>query len=201
MTAWGIGLGDARHERLAEALRRYGLWDHLTPEQRRAAASDVARGQYPFDFELLYQQVEFFADGETLAEGGVERFLREIAPVVERHGVRLSVESVPTDESEYAVLINGVRLTVRQDAEAAEPDPWTQATVRPLAVLNDLLAAAGASPVRAHVLYPGGNDTLLLLLDPRAVAAMRASGLFPEHELPALAVTLPSVNRPARPAR
>ena len=191
VSSWGTGNGDARHRRLAEELERYGLWDHLVPERRAAAAAKVADGGHPFAFDLLHGHVEFFADGETLAERGVERFLREIAPVIERLGVRLRVESVATDESEYAVAINGVHCTVVRDSEVAELDFWTLATVRPLAVLNDLLAAAGRSPVRAHTLYTGGNDTLLLLLDPRAVAAMSESGLFPEHELPALPVAPP----------
>jgi hypothetical protein len=54
-----------------------------------------------------------------------------------------------------------------------------------LAVVNQLLAAAGRSALRAHTLYAGANDGLVLLMDPRAAEAMRASGLFPEHELPA----------------
>ena len=60
------------------------------------------------------------------------------------------------------------------------------ATVRPLAVVNDLLAQTGAN-VRAFTLYAGGNEGLALLLDPRIPAVMARSGLFGEDDMPELA--------------
>ncbi|WP_042416616.1 hypothetical protein [Streptacidiphilus anmyonensis] len=192
MHAWGGGTGDERHRVLAKALARYGLWDHLPAGARAAAEAEVADGGYPLRFDLLHGQVEFFADGEELAEGGVVRFLRSIAPALARYGLTLHAQAAPPADGDhpddYVVAVNGVRCTVLRRADLEDGrDFWTPATVRPLAVVNRLLAGAAASPVRAHTLYAGGNDGLLLLLDPRAVAAMRASGLFPDHELPELA--------------
>jgi hypothetical protein len=43
------------------------------------------------------------------------------------------------------------------------------------------------SPVRAHTLYTGGNEGLVLLIRPGVAEAMRASGFFPPGEIPALA--------------
>ncbi|GAA2017914.1 hypothetical protein GCM10009839_12390 [Catenulispora yoronensis] len=176
---------------LAEALDRFGLWDHLPVEQRRAAFADVATGCYPLDFDLLYEQVEFCADGENLSEGGVERFLASLAPALVRHGVSLQVEPVEfsaPDVGDYVVSINGLRCVVWRGVECQDgSDTWTMATTRPLAVVNQLLEDAAASPVRAHTLYAGGNDGLVLLLNPGIAEAMRASGLFPDHEVPALA--------------
>ncbi|GAB3837084.1 hypothetical protein ACFPIJ_17240 [Dactylosporangium cerinum] len=84
------------------------------------------------------------------------------------------------------IALNGLRCTVwTADEWQAAGDMWKRATVRPLAVLNRLLA--DVSPVRAHTLIAGGNEGLLLIADPRAVDAMRASGLFGEHGIPALA--------------
>jgi|UniRef100_A0AAU3I960 hypothetical protein len=168
---------------MADALNRYGLWDHLSAELRESAMTEVATGCYPLDFGLLFEQVEFFADGEELAEGGVDRFLRKLAPALVRYGVALEVETV-RDADDYTVSINGIRCVVLRSADW-ESDPWALSTVRPLAVVNQLLAAAGRSALRAHTLYAGANDGLVLLMDPRAAEAMRASGLFPEHELPA----------------
>jgi hypothetical protein len=63
--------------------------------------------------------------------------------------------------------------------------PWAVATVRPLAVINDLLAEAGAIP-RIYTLNTGGNDGEAWFLDPRIVAAIAESGLIEEGAVPAL---------------
>ncbi|MFG2944180.1 hypothetical protein [Streptomyces adustus] len=178
--------GDERHRALAEALNRYGLWDHLPAEQRAAAMTEVAAGSYPLHFGVLTEHVEFFADGEDLAEGGVEEFLRTLAPALARCGVALEVETI-RDTDDYTVSINGIRYVLLKPEDLEHGDSWVLATVRPLAVVNRLLAAAGRSPLRAHTLYTGGNDGFALLMDPQAAEAMRASGLFPAHEVPALA--------------
>ncbi|WP_328669802.1 hypothetical protein [Streptomyces sp. NBC_00328] len=176
--------GDERHRVMAEALNRYGLWDHLSAELRESAMTETATGCHPLHFDLYFEQVEFSADGEGLAEGGVERFLRELAPALVRYGVVLEVETV-RDVDDYTVSINGIRCVVLRPADWESGSPWALATVRPLTVVNQLLAAAGRSALRAHTLYTGGNDGLVLLMDPRAAEAMRASGLFPEDEVPA----------------
>ncbi|MFE2580110.1 hypothetical protein [Streptomyces sp. NPDC059378] len=178
--------GDERHRVMAEALNRYGLWDHLSAELRESAMTEVATGCYPLHFEFLLEQIEFFADGEELAEGGVERFLRALAPALARYGVVLEVETI-RDADDYTVSINGIRCVVLRPEDWKDGDPWALSTVRPLAVVNQLLAAAGRSALRAHTLYAGGNEGLVLLMDPRAAEAMRSSGLFPEHEVPTLA--------------
>jgi hypothetical protein len=181
---------DERHRTLAAALDRHGLWAHLPDDMRAAAAADVAAGCYPLDFDLLSGHVEFFADGEALAEMGVERFLRGLAPVIERYGVVLDLETEdPSDNGgEYVVVINGIRCRVWENLEgAAFDDSWTWATTRPLTVVNRLLAVGGRSPVRAHTLYAGGNDGIVFFIEPGVAEAIRASGLLPEREIPALA--------------
>jgi hypothetical protein len=67
-----------------------------------------------------------------------------------------------------------------------EKGVWGVATVRPLAVVNDLLAEAGVVP-RIYTLATGGNDGVAWLLDPRIVAAITESGLFEPDVTPALA--------------
>lgn len=64
--------------------------------------------------------------------------------------------------------------------------PRGVATVRPLAVINDLLAKAGAVP-RVYTLSTGGNDGEAWLVDPRIVVAIAEGGLFKESGAPALA--------------
>jgi hypothetical protein len=44
------------------------------------------------------------------------------------------------------------------DGNAAEDDPWMVCTLRPLHVVNELLATAG-SPYRVMVFEPGAPDT------------------------------------------
>lgn len=182
---------DERHRVMAAELEKFGLWDHLPAERRASAAAEVASGCYPLDFDVLFEHVEFFADGESLAEFGVERFLGQLAPTLERYGLVLHVEtemSSTPGTGGYVVVINGIRCTVWHQGEwEGGHDMWALSTVRPLAVVNQLLAAAGRSTFRAHTLYAGGNEGLVYLMDPRAAEAIRASGLLPEREVPALA--------------
>lgn len=184
--------GDERHRALAAAFDRYGLWSHLTDEDRAAARLDVETGCYPFEVPQLAGRL-LLVDGEELVEGGVEGFLANLAPVLARFGLVLDVVTVHSpylsvDDVDYVVAVNGVRCTVFTDDEWGDDDDfsrmWAQAVLRPLAVVNRLLTDVG--PIRAHVARADTNEALLLFADPRAVDAMRASGLFAENEVPTL---------------
>ncbi|MFG2045364.1 hypothetical protein [Dactylosporangium sp. NPDC048998] len=131
--------------------------------------------------------MDFHADGEDLAEGGVEDLLREMAPALRQFGVTLRVRTVSgnDDEGDYVVDINGRRCPVLGADDWRYNSPWFEATVRPLAVVNDLLAAAG-TPVRVFTLYTGENGGRVLLLDPAVVDAVRRSGLVDDHNTPEL---------------
>ncbi|MGI5180306.1 hypothetical protein ACQEVZ_28705 [Dactylosporangium sp. CA-152071] len=134
----------------------------------------------------------FRADGEDLAEGGVEDLLREMAPALRHFGVTLRIRTVcgSGDEESYVLGINDRRCPVLDADDWRYNSPWLEATVRPLAVVNDLLAAAG-TPVRVFTLYAGENDGLALLLDPAIVDAVRRSGLVDDRNTP----ELPTPNR------
>ena len=140
---------------------------------------------YPINLSLDRADV-FPADGEELAEGGVEGWLHEVSPYLLHYGVSLDVSTDDSsDDDMYSVQINGRRCLIW-----AEPDQidWYHATVAPLAVVNDLLAEADAA-VRCYTLYTGGNEGMLLILNPQVPALMRASELFEDQDLPALAAS------------
>jgi hypothetical protein len=183
---------DHRWVVLARELAAAGLWDHAPPGLRAAEQARIADGGYPFASDVV-EEICFFADGEALAEGGVERFLAELAPALRQHGLQLQVRAVQDPyragdpNLDYVVEINGIRCTIWEPEEWEVGYPWEDATVRPLAVVNTLLEEAHSS-VRAFTLYAGANEGLVLLLDLRVPAAMRASGLFPEREVPSLPV-------------
>lgn len=89
-------------------------------------------------------------------------------------------------EGEYVVAINDRRCIVWTPDDWTAQRAWETATVRPLAVVNDLLAEAGAT-VRLFTLLAGTEDAIALLLDPRIVAAVADSGLVRESGVPARA--------------
>jgi hypothetical protein len=180
------------HEEFAAALDATDLWRDPDDGTRKAARSQVAGGVYPFNFDLLDSWV-VFAGGETLAEGGVEEFLNELGSIVARAGVHLQVRRLidPYGEMQadrYVVEINGESCLIWRAEDWAYENVWAQATVRPLARVNELLAAAGSAK-RMFTLYSGGNEGLAYLLDPEVVAAVRASGLIDGRETPDLAMT------------
>ncbi|MFC7484610.1 hypothetical protein ACFQX7_37700 [Luedemannella flava] len=183
---------DQRWVDLARTLRGLGLWERLSENEAAAAERMAAEVEYPFvgfgdepglDF--------FFVDGEEMAECGVDRQLRHLVPALRTCGVDLRIERVNEpvgeEEGDYTVMINGRLCVVWRPEEWAGYLSWEVATVRPLAVINDLLAEAGATK-RLFTLYAGGNEGIAWLLDPRIVAAIADSGLIgKDHEVPALA--------------
>lgn len=171
------------------------MWRHFSEEEAAAGERAVAEGAYPFGGKATLDAepgVQFFyVDGETMAEGGVTRELAEFEPALRAHRVELRVENVHrplVDDvaGEYVVAINGRRCVVWTPADWAAQRAWEVATVRPLAVINDLLAEAGAVP-RLFTLSAGANEGIVWLLDPRIVAAVADSGLVKEGGVPALA--------------
>lgn len=186
---------------IVAAIRRFGGDDYDLPPvgpSSEALAGWDAVGW--LDAYAPFDRIMFTADGEDLAEELVEEWLACLAPALEHYGLPLTVETVDSsevdpvdrfpDQGDYVLLLNGVRCRIWSGEEwdyDAEPawDPWTAATLRPLAVVNGLLAAC-ASPVRAHVLDAGGNDAVVILVDPAIVTAMRDSGDYPESAIPAL---------------
>jgi hypothetical protein len=186
---------DHRWVELARTLRELGMWRDFAEEEAAAGERAVAVGAYPFGGKATVDEEPglryFFVDGETMAEAGVKRVLAEFEPVLRAYGVELQVEDVnrpPVGDTagDYVVAINGRRCVVWTPADWAAQRAWETATVRPLAVINDLLAEAGAVP-RLFTLNAGVNDGIVWLLDPRIVGAVAGSGLVRESGVPALA--------------
>jgi hypothetical protein len=166
------------------------MWAHLPDDEAAAAERMVAEGQYPFvpldeEAGLRY----FYMDGESMAEGGVDRALREMAPGLRACGIELRIETVNVpveiEEGDYIVAINGRRCVVWRAQDWAAHRAWLVSVVRPLAVVNDLLAEAGETK-RLFTLNAGGNDGFAWLLDPPIVAAVADSGLVRVRSVPAL---------------
>ncbi len=190
---WNRNVRNSRRM-LARELADAGLWAHLPSDIRDPEQRTVAAGAYPFWSVHLSGNVIFNMDGENLAEGGVEEFLRTISPELERRGLPLDIDTNPSnvdpdDEASYLIGINGIICVIFTEEEADSAYSWYLAAVRPLMVVNDLLGQAG-SAVRMFTLSAGGNDGFALLLNPRIPAAMRASGLFKDRDIP----VYPSVN-------
>ena len=177
---------------LADRLDALGLWRDLDQSTRAAAHQAVAAGAHPWSTEIS-PTVQFFADGEELAEDGVQDFLTEISPAIKALGVDLEVMSELRDEeadSQYIVTINGREIEIYDGLDAFKHDdetfPWFAAQIRPLARVNELLAEVPAKE-RFFVLYPGANDSVALLIDPEIVAAVAHAGFTEAKETPLLA--------------
>ena len=158
-----------------------GLWDDLPDSERHRRKEAVAIGGWPFDG---LEHREFFVDGEDLAEYGVEDFLASIDAPLKARGVELLCvrrAGDPTSEDAHAVDINGTAVQVWNGID--DPLMWLAATTRPIAVVNQLLAAAGSKD-RMLVLYAGGNEGIGYFAPSAVAAAIRESELFPEKEWP-----------------
>jgi hypothetical protein len=166
---------------LAEVLENAGLWEDLPDAERQRRKNAVATGGWPFEG---LEHREFFVDGEDLAEYGVENFLVSVDAPLKARGVEITCvrrSGDPTSDDVYAVDINGTAVQVWDSID--DPLMWLTATTRPIAVVNQLLAAAGSKD-QMLVLYAGGNEGIGYFAPPAVAAAIRESGLFPEKEWP-----------------
>jgi hypothetical protein len=104
---------DRRAEGLARDLAEAGIWDDLAPAVVVARQAAVAGGAYPLNYDV-FTDAEFLADGEELAEGGVDELLQAMAPALRGYGVVLEVQAgeVPEVTEDYIVQINGRRCRV-----------------------------------------------------------------------------------------
>jgi hypothetical protein len=186
---------DQRWVELARTLRELGMWRDFSEEDAAAGERAVAEGAYPFGGKATADEEPgsryFFVDGEAMAEGGVRLQLAEFEDVLHAAGVELQIEDVNRPRlieagNDYVVAINGHRCVVWTSDDWASQRAWKAATIRPFAVINDLLAEAGAVP-RLFTLNAGGNDGIVWLIDPRIVDAVAASGLVRENGVPVLA--------------
>jgi hypothetical protein len=182
---------DHRWADLARTLRHLGTWEHLSEDAAAEAERMAAEGRLSI---LANDEDEgfrwFHVDGEEMAEGGVERVLRRLAPGLRTRGIELQVETVDrpvgVQDGDYVVEINGRRCVVWRPEDWSTGRAWVVSTVRPLAVVNDLLAESGVTS-RLFTLTAGANEGIAWLVDPRIVAAIVDSGLVNEPSLPVLA--------------
>jgi hypothetical protein len=166
------------------------MWEHLSEDEAAAAERMAAEGKLSILTDENPGLRWFFVDGESMAEGAVERVLRKMAPGLRACGVELQVETVnepiEVQDGDYIVAINGRRCVVWRPEDWSAHRAWEVSTVRPLAVVNDLLTDVGATN-RLFTLGAGSDDAVAWLVDPRIVAAIVDSGLVSEDALPVLA--------------
>jgi hypothetical protein len=154
-------------ERLLHGLEKAGLWRDVPQDQASALRTRLRSGQdATWSLGGAWR-----ADGEDLAEGDVEEWLRGMTEPLSGCGVRLVVTtcSSPHDDrlDSYSVQVNGETLALYSvdPADPSQPlcfDPWLECTIRPAAEVNRLLLAAG-SDRRIAVFWPGGNDGFSVL--------------------------------------
>jgi hypothetical protein len=159
----GVKVEDDLVVAVGKRLLRWGAWED--PVLLELAGPE----EFGFDSDggLLW----WGADGEDMAEAGeVECLLSAMAASLAKCGVSLAVETVshPSVETpSYTVRINGetVELYRTRKKSPSQPvgrDPWMACTIKPLAVVNELLVNAG-SVFRVGIIDPGGNDGLAML--------------------------------------
>ncbi|MEU4157783.1 hypothetical protein [Actinoplanes sp. NPDC026670] len=185
---------DQSYVEMARQLRELGWWQDFSAEDAATGERAVAEGAHPLGGKATLDEEPgsrfFEVDGEEMAEGGVARTLQvDLVPALREHGVDLRFELIDypgsVDSGDYVIAINGRRCVVWTPADWAAGNPWWVSTVRPLAVVNDLLAEAGAVP-RLYTLYAGSNQGEAWLLDPRIAEVIAGSGVLKEESLPAL---------------
>ena len=129
----------------------------------------------------------FHADAEDLAEGGCDRFLREVEGVLHKEGVRLQAGEEKFSAAGYSLAVNGVThvMYAQKDLENEATRPgitWGLTAARCFALINDLLRAAG-SPEQ-FLAVGGGNNLHGVFLTKELLEQLQAREDVVAAELP-----------------
>jgi hypothetical protein len=154
-------------DRLIAALEGAGLWWDIAEDQKRASIQVLGSGE-----DVTWAAGGAWrADGEDLADGEVEAWLRRMAVPLNDCGLEFRVATVssPFDQGSagYSVSVNGTVLnlyTFSRDEPGvpATNDPCMDCSIEPAAEVNRLLEAAGSAR-RVALFWPGGNDGFSVL--------------------------------------
>ncbi len=140
-------------------LAELGYFDHTPPAALASVRTAVAGATFPFVDEASGRF--YWADAETLAEGGVGELFARLAPTLEALGVDFGTVEEEFGEG-YAIRFAGRRYVLWSESEAEEARALT--AVRAFAIVNELLAAAGSDERLWAV--GGDNDMVAVLLTP-----------------------------------
>jgi len=183
-------------ERLLHDLERAGLWRDVPHDRVPALRTSLLSGRnatWPCGGA-------WHADGEDLADGDVEDWLRGMAKPLGDCGVPLVVTTWSSPHrhspSGYTVKLNGETLDL-YSVDPADPrlplteDPWLDCTVRPAGEVNRLLTGA-ASNCRIGLFWPGGHDGFSVL-GPESVLRAAAAAIQAADGVSAFVVPQPQM--------
>jgi hypothetical protein len=110
----------------------------------------------------------FFADAESLAEGGIGQFIHELEPFLSTQGVTLPKIEDEMTEGGYIVHVGGIPFKIYDASEMNDSSRpghfWALSMTRGFRIVNDLLAKADSSE-RIYAIN-GGNDLFAIFLTP-----------------------------------
>jgi hypothetical protein len=165
----GCGQADqpAMESEFIDRLDRLGFFKYLSDTER-----DAAKGEFHSDgWAAIFGETGrmFRADAESLVEGGICEFVREIEPFLARQGVTINQLKDDIDESGYTVSVNKKEHVIYDAAELKRDQKqlvsiWGLATARGFAIINEMLTNSG-SDERLYAVN-GGNDLFGIFLSP-----------------------------------
>jgi len=149
-----------------ERLDRLGFFKYEEPSEVPSLKKHIADEGWAGIFGAARA---FPADAEELAEGGIGEFLMEIEPLLERMGVPPPDIEERYDEDGYFLSVNGEDRVIWDTPDLEENERragwiWGITSARTFALVNDLLARAGAAD-RLYA-YSGGNEQQAFFLTP-----------------------------------
>jgi hypothetical protein len=162
------------HSKLLADLEALGFFRYTKPEDLEKLQNTILQEGWSGIFGASGRL--FFADAETLSEGGVGDFLSEVTPFLEEQGVRVPAVEDRLGES-YILMAGEERIMIwtREESQRELAGElglcWGLSGARTVQILNDWLIEAG-SPEKAYGVN-GGNDFAVFFLTFELYARIR----------------------------
>lgn len=131
--------------------------------------------------DLSITHRSYFADGEELAEGGIEKIIDELVILKIMKNLKMPeiTEDYPTDDdSSYRIHVDGNTYTAWNPEHGEDGTLWGTATVCFSAIVNDILENSGYDE-RVYMLFAGNNEAIALVITPAQYDILQKCGKEP----------------------
>jgi hypothetical protein len=161
-------------------LEKLGYYEYMDQNEVEDVKRDSIKAGYAFGWERSGR--DFTTDAESLAEGGIGEFYKDVSVFLLRQNVNLEVTNEDFSDKGYSIVVNGTEYEIYSARELESGDIWELSTVRSFSIINKLLKDAG-SKEQVYALY-GGNDLRAVFLTDEMYDFIKKCKCIPDKEQP-----------------
>jgi hypothetical protein len=117
----------------------------------------------PYLNDEQFDKRSFLSDAENLAEGGIPFEIERLQIIFNKLEIRKPQVAQSIDEKHYTVTVDNKEYPIYSETDLSSGIFWGLSALGTIKIINDILVN-NQKQERAYLLYPGGNDQILVIL-------------------------------------